>query len=111
AAGCDERYVIEWCNAQAAAGYCEYDDETGRFALSEAQEACLADEGGPAFLAAGMLIAGALFKNEERLADAIRTGTGFAFAEQHGDLFDGFERFFRPSYQAHLVGSWIPALD
>src|SRR5947207_9168163 len=51
AAGCDERYVIEWLAAQAAAGYCEYDPDTGRFSLSEAQEACLADESGPAYLA------------------------------------------------------------
>jgi SAM-dependent methyltransferase len=110
-AGCDERYVIEWLGAQAAAGYCEYDEETGRFALSEVQEACLADVDGPAFLAAGMLIVSALFKNESRLAEAIRTGRGIAWAEQHEDLFHGFERFFRPSYLANLVGYWIPALD
>lgn len=108
-AGCDERYVIEWCHAQAAAGYCEYDEETGRFSLSEVQEACLAD--GSASLAAGMMIAGALFRNEEPLAEAIRTGHGFAWDDHHDDLFAGLCGFLRADYRANLVSSWIPALD
>ncbi len=108
AAGCDERYMMEWLGAQAAAGYCEYDDETGRFALSEAQEACLADERNP--LAAGQLIVSGLFKNSDRLAEAVRTGCGVPWAEQHHDLFAGFARFSRASYRAHLVDAWIPAL-
>ncbi len=29
-AGCDERYIMEWLNAQAASGYCSYDPGTGR---------------------------------------------------------------------------------
>jgi hypothetical protein len=99
AAGCDERYVIEWLATQAAAGYCEYDDETGRFSLSEVQQACLEE------LAAGQLIVGALFKNEARLAGVIRTGGGFGWAEQHRDLPLGFARF------NSLVDAWIPALD
>ncbi|HEU5471555.1 MAG TPA: class I SAM-dependent methyltransferase [Actinophytocola sp.] len=110
-ADCDERYVIEWLNAQAAAGYCGYDEETGRYWLTEEQAACLADEDGPEFLAAGMMVAGALFKIEGRLADAVRTGRGFSWADHHHDLFAGLERFTRPSYQAHLVEHWIPALD
>lgn len=111
AAGCDERYVIEWLAAQAAAGYCEYDQDIGRFWLSEAQTACLANSAGPAFLAAGPLMVGALFKNEGRLAEVIRTGAGLAMAEQHHDLFTGLAGFFRSSYRSDLVTCWIPALD
>jgi SAM-dependent methyltransferase len=111
AAGCDERYMMEWLAAQAAAGYCEYDDETGRFALSEAQEACLADESSPAFLAAGQLIVSGLLKNEDRLTEALRSGCGVAWADQHHDLAAGFARFSRASYRSHLVDSWVPALE
>ena len=53
-AGCDERYVAEWLNAQAASGYCQYEPGTGRYSLSPVQAACLADEQSPAFLAAGI---------------------------------------------------------
>ncbi|MBV9594406.1 MAG: SAM-dependent methyltransferase, partial [Actinobacteria bacterium] len=70
-AGCDERYTREWLNAQAASGYCEYDPETGRYHLTPAQRVCLADEASPTFLTAGVFLAASLFKDEERLAEAI----------------------------------------
>lgn len=111
AAGCDERYTREWLNAQAASAYCQYDAATGRYSMTPEQSACLAYADSPAFLAAGMFLAAALFKDEERLADAIRSGAGFGWGEHHHDLFAGVERFFRPGYVANLVSSWIPALD
>jgi SAM-dependent methyltransferase len=111
AAGCDERYTREWLNAQAASGYCQYDQASERYSLTPEQATCLADSDSPAFLAAGMLLASSLFKDEERLAEAIRTGAGFGWAEHQHDLFHGVERFFRPGYVANLVSSWIPALD
>ncbi|HET9142036.1 class I SAM-dependent methyltransferase [Actinophytocola sp.] len=109
-AECDERYVIEWLHAQAAAGYCGYDEATERFFLSPEQAACLADEGGPRFLAPGMMIAAALFRAEERLAGAIQDGSGVPWADQDDDLFDGIGRFFRSSYQTNLVADWVPGL-
>src|SRR5262245_55992673 len=39
-----ERYVREWCSAQAAAGYLTYDAAGGRFTLPDAQAAALTDE-------------------------------------------------------------------
>ena len=111
AADCDERYTREWLNAQAASGYCEFDASAERYSMTPEQIACLADTDSPTFLAAGMLLPSALFKDEERIADSIRTGAGFGWAEHHHDLFHGVERFFRPGYVANLVSSWIPALD
>jgi SAM-dependent methyltransferase len=111
AAGCDERYLREWLNAQAASGYCEYDPSTDRYWLTPAQRACLADEDSPTFLAAGVFLAAALFKDEERLAEVVRTGAGLGWGEHHHDLYGGVERFFRPGYAANLVSNWLPALD
>ncbi len=99
-AGCDERYVIEWLNAQAASGYCGYEPQTGRYWLSPAQAACLADDQGPAFLAAGMTLVAAMFKDADLLARAYRSGGGVGWGEHHAELFGGVERFFRPGYQA-----------
>ena len=50
AAGVDERYLLEWLSAQAAAGYVTYhgDDET--FSLSPEQAIVLSEEGHPACL-------------------------------------------------------------
>ncbi len=94
-----------------ASSYCEYDAATGHYWLTPAQRACLADEDSPTFLTAGMLLPAASFKDNEKLAEVIRTGAGFGWGEHHHDLFHGVERFFRPGYAANLVSSWIPALD
>ncbi|HEX6419914.1 MAG TPA: methyltransferase domain-containing protein [Acidimicrobiales bacterium] len=110
--GCDARYLREWCHAQVAAGYCGYDEATGRFALGPAQATVLADESSPAFAAGMMALAGVLFKDEERVVrDAVRTGAGVGWHEHHDDLFHGTERLFKPGYVTNLVQSWIPALD
>lgn len=108
AAGCDERYVLEWLNAQAASGYCEYGD--GRYWLTPEQAFCLADQNSPAYLAAGMFLANAVHQDITRSVDVVRTGAGVDWGHHHEHLYTGTERFFRPGYQANLVTSWIPAL-
>jgi len=110
--GCDARYLQEWLHAQVASGYCGHDPATGRFALSPAQAAVLADESSPAFAAGMMSLAAVVMKDEERLSrDAVRTGAGVRWDEHHHDLFHGTERLFKPGYVTNLVSSWIPALD
>jgi len=108
-ADCDERYVLEWLNAQAASGYCEY--ANGRYWLTPVQEFCLANPASPAYLPAGMLLITAVHRDVERSIDAVRTGRGVAWGDHDHHLFAGVERFFRPGYQANLAASWIPALD
>jgi SAM-dependent methyltransferase len=109
---CDARYLTEWGNAQAAAGYCQYDEATGRYSLTPAQAIVLTDDSSPAFGAGLMTLAGVAFKDEERLGrDAFRTGNGVGWHEHHHDLFHGTERLFKPGYVGNLVQSWIPALD
>ena len=71
----------------------------------------LGRRGLPDFLTAGMFLAASLFKDEERLTEAIRTGGRIGWGQHHHDLYTGVERFFRPGYAANLVSSWIPALD
>ncbi|HVM03039.1 MAG TPA: hypothetical protein VM263_10255, partial [Acidimicrobiales bacterium] len=110
--GCDARYLREWLHAQVASGYCGHDPLTGRFGLSPAQAAVLADDSSPAFAAGIMALAAVAIKDEERLGrDAVRTGAGVGWHEHHHDLFAGTERLFKPGYVANLVTSWIPALD
>jgi SAM-dependent methyltransferase len=109
--GTAERYVREWLAAQAASGYAEYDRTTGRYALSPEQAAVFADEGGPAFLAGFIDVAAAAYRDEPKITDAFRSGKGVGWHEHHGCLFRGTERFFRTSYNHHLVKEWLPALD
>jgi SAM-dependent methyltransferase len=111
AAGYDTRLVEEWLNGQFVSGYCEYDSATGRFSLSEEQAAVLADESTPAFLAGAMTLAASMYKDEDKVREAFRTGDGMAWPAHHEDLFHGVERLFKPGYLGSLVSEWIPALD
>jgi SAM-dependent methyltransferase len=106
-----ERYVREWLNSQAAAGFVTYDAETGRYRLTDEQAYALADESSPVFIPGAFQIISSVVKDEPRIAEAFRSGKGFGWHEHEAGLFEGTERFFRPNYAAHLVQSWIPALD
>jgi SAM-dependent methyltransferase len=109
--GLDRRLVEEWCNAQYVSGYSEHDPATGRFSLSEAQAACLADPASPTFMAGAMVIASSLFKDEAAVRGAFETGEGFAWQDHSEDLFAGTEQLFRPGYAVNLTSAWLPALD
>jgi SAM-dependent methyltransferase len=111
ATGCDTRLVQEWLNAQLAAGYCEYSAETETYWLSPEQAAVLSDPTSPAFLVGAMTIAVSTAKDEEKVQEAFRTGSGLGWDAHHHDLFHGTERLFKPGYVANLVAQWIPALD
>lgn len=45
------------------------------------------------------------------LVEAMRTGHGLGWGDQHPELFGGVERFFRPTYDAYLTSEWITLLD
>jgi len=106
-----ERYVREWLCAMAAAGYLRYDPDSACFALPDEHVPVLADESTPATVLGFLQCVSTLFKDEPKLLEAFRTGKGVAWGDHHPDLFQGTERVFRPSYEAHLVSEWIPALD
>ncbi len=109
--GTTERYVREWLNAQAAGGFVTYDAGTQRYSLPNEQAFALAVEDSPAYLPGAYQIVASVLKDEPRITEAFRTGAGVGWHEHCADLFQGTERFFRPSYAANLVSSWIPALE
>ena len=47
----------------------------------------------------------------QHIVDAARSGAGYGWHQHDTDVHVGCERFFRPSYHANLLDSWIPALD
>ena len=109
--GTAERYVREWLNAQAAAGYVTYDAAAGRYSLSPEQTAALADETSPAFVLGGFQAMTAAMKAAPKVGEGFKTGRGLGWHEHDPDLFEGTERFFRSGYRANLTASWIPSLE
>lgn len=107
----DERYLREWLSSQAAGGYINYDENSGNFSLSEEQVFTLAMEDSPAYLLGAFEMALGSLAAVPRIAESFRTGAGMGWHEHVDDVFHGCEKFFRPSYAANLVSSWIPALQ
>lgn len=109
--GTHPRMIREWLAAQAAGGIIAYDPATGRYTLPEEQAFVLTDENSPAYIAGEYQTIAGLFKDEEKIVNAFRTGKGLGWGDHHHYLFQGTERFFKPNYVANLTTSWIPALD
>ena len=107
----DEHYAREWLNAQAAGEFVAYDPSTGRYTLPPEQAVALTDEGSPAFVGGLFQIAHGTVRDSARILEAARTGDGVGWGDHNSDVHVGCERFFRPSYEAHLVSEWIPALE
>ncbi len=110
-AGLHERYVREWLLNQTASGYIEYDPQMGRYALPPEHAIALTDTSHPAYVGGLFHMVEAGLKVEDRINQAFQTGKGLLWSDQAPELFPATDRLFRPGYIAHLVQSWIPALD
>jgi SAM-dependent methyltransferase len=109
--GTTERYVREWLGNQGAAGYVDFDTQTGKWSMQPEQALCLADPNGPVDIPGAYNLVEAMFHALGRTVENFKTGHGMEWGEHHRCLFDGTERFFRAGYNAHLLQSWLPALD
>jgi SAM-dependent methyltransferase len=109
--GTHPRMIREWLAAQAAGGFVAYNPTAGTYTLPEEQAFALTDENSPAYIAGEYQVIMGLFKDEEKIIKAFQTGKGLGWGDHHHYLFEGTERFFKPSYIASLTKSWIPALD
>ena len=106
-----ERYVREWLAAQAASGYVDYDPATQRFSMPAEQAFMLADDDSPLNVNGLFELLQSMIVDEPAMTERFRSGKGLGWHEHDERLFEGCERFFRPGYNANLVGAWIPALD
>ena len=109
--GTAERYVREWLNANAAGQLVEYDAEKDVYFMTPEQALVLGTDDTPVHLPGFYHLLASLMKDEEKLTEIYRTGKGMGWHEHEKGLFEGTERFFRPTYLANLVANWIPALQ
>ena len=108
--GCAERYVREWLNSQAAAGYLVYHAASASYELTPEQTRVLAEDDSPVFMPPAWEVPASMFFDEEKTLAAFRTGKGFAWGEHHERLFCGVAAFYRNAYRNHLVRDWLPSL-
>jgi SAM-dependent methyltransferase len=109
--GTHPRMIREWLAAQVAGGFVTYNSSAGSYTLPEEQAFALTNENSPAYIVGFYQIIAGLYKDQEKIIDAFRTGKGLGWGDHHHYLFEGTERFYKPSYVANLTTNWIPALE
>ncbi|MCL3818982.1 class I SAM-dependent methyltransferase [Aeromicrobium wangtongii] len=109
--GSDVHYAREWLNCQAAGEYVRYDADTGRYILPPEQVVAFTDPTSPAYLPGLFQIAHGTIRDTPQVVAAAGRGDGFGWHEHNSDVHEGTERFFAPSYRAHLVAEWLPACE
>lgn len=110
-AGCAERYVSEWLNAQVAGRYIDYHAISETYELSPEQAVVLADENSPVYIPSAWQIPASMWFDEEKTIEAFRSGKGVAWGEHDSRLHRGVADFYRNAYRSSLVSEWLPALD
>ncbi len=106
-----ERYAREWLAGQAASGFVEYDASTSRYWMTPEQIFALTVEDNPVYIPGVYYTIASVYKDQRKIAEAIKSGKGFGWHEHHNDLFIGTKKFFRPGYLANLVSSWLPSME
>ncbi|WP_206668566.1 class I SAM-dependent methyltransferase [Pseudomonas saliphila] len=109
--GCNERYLSEWLNAQAAGGYVDYHATSSCYELSPEQAMVLADDTSPVFIPPAWQVPASMWFDEEKTLQAFRTGAGVAWGDHDSRLQCGVAAFYRNGYRSNLVPEWLPALQ
>jgi SAM-dependent methyltransferase len=110
--GCDERYLLEWLQAQAIGGLLtvDGDPESSTFALTEATRAVFLDETAPTYLGGLADVFAAAARALPLLVAAYRSGEGVPYAAYGVDGVSGQAALNRPAFVNALVDDWLPQL-
>ena len=106
-----KHYAREWLNAQAAGSFVDYEAATGRYHLPPEHAIALTDASSPAFVAGLFQLAHGTVRDTGTIIEAALPGHGVSWGNHNADVHVGCERFFQPTYAAHLVSDWLPRLD
>jgi SAM-dependent methyltransferase len=112
--GTAERYVREWLEQQAVAGFLTVDDpgaEAGarRYALPDAHRAVLVDEQDLSYLTGVAQLVVGVLRPIDALVAAYRTGDGVPYEAFGPDTLDGIAAMNRPQFHHNLAG-WFAAI-
>ena len=109
-----ERYVREWLEQQAVAGFLSVDDpgaEAGerRYRLPAAHRAVFVDEEDLDYVTPLASLAIGVLRPLDELVDAYRSGRGVPYEAYGAITRDGIAALNRPQF-ANLVGEWLAAI-
>jgi SAM-dependent methyltransferase len=111
--GCDERYLLEWLQGQAIAGFLTIDGPdpaSDRYALADGTNDVLIDETAPTYLGGLADILPAVGRVLPLLVDAYRTGQGVPYAAYGSEGVSAQSALNRPAFVNSLVAEWLPQI-
>ena len=109
-AGLDERWVREWLHAQSAARVVDYAGD-GRFEVTDAVAALLADESSILYLGGSFTTLPNHLSLLPRLDQAFHTGLGLAFDDRGPESAEDSEVLMGNWYRQVLVSTALPQLE
>jgi SAM-dependent methyltransferase len=112
--GCAERYVREWLEQQAIAGFLtidapDADPSARRHHLPDEHRAVLVDEDDLSYFTPWAGIAIDVLRPFDQLVGAYRTGNGVPFEAYGPDLVDVIGAANRPQF-VNLIGEWLASI-
>jgi len=110
ATGMQPRYVEEWLNGMASAGYLDYDPAAHTFRLPDEHAFLLASEGTDHFAGSLFLMAPVLLRAAPKVADSFKHGGGVSFEEMGADGIVALDVLNRGAYENRFVSYWLKAL-
>jgi SAM-dependent methyltransferase len=114
-AGCDSRYVREWCEQQAAAGVLTCGNAAAvpserRFSLPPGHDIALTDATSLASVSGIVRTFVGMAAALPQVLGAFRTGDGIPYADYGEDVREGIAAANRPHFDQLLATDWLPAV-
>jgi 2-polyprenyl-3-methyl-5-hydroxy-6-metoxy-1,4-benzoquinol methylase len=110
ATGLQPRYVEEWLNGMASAGYLEFDPAGQTFTLPEEHSFLLASEGTDHFMGGLFYFAPVLLSAAPKVAEAFRTGGGIRFDEFGPECIVALDMINSGQYEQRFGSYWLGKL-
>ena len=115
ATGILPRYVREWCEQQATAGFLDVDDPAAapderQFVLPPGHALALLDHDHPAYVGSVAALAGGFGVSFAGVLDAYRDGTGLSFGGYGDEVRIGQGLLNRAGFLGQLAETWVPGL-
>ena len=115
ATGILPRYVREWCEQQATAGFLDVDDPAAapderQFVLPPGHAVALLDQDHPAYIGSVAALAGGFGVSFAAVLDAYRDGTGLSFGGYGDEVRIGQGLLNRAGFLGQLAETWVPGL-
>jgi len=108
--GLSERYLKEWLDQQAIAGFIDVENGDGdrRFSISPEHAVVLTDKTSPEYLGFAGKILEAVGRVMPALLEAFKTGEGVPYSAYGPEAVAAQAGFTLPGYVRSLVTDWVP---